>query len=176
MGRTTDLPPPTQLERLRRWLRWVGVRRWIEALHPLILGIVAGSSFRWVELTELQALKINDDVLPLAVSVAAILAGFQGAMHAIFLAVIRSRTVRHLRDKNAYASLMRYIWSGVVSLVLFVAVAMIVISLNALDLLPDWPRTIYGVLVGLFTFSLLASSRIMLLLLRLLKHADEQLE
>jgi hypothetical protein len=171
-----ELPPPTYYERFKRRVRRHGVYRHVEGWLPLLLAVAAGAAMRWVEVSEVQAAKLNADVLPLAVSVAAILAGFQGAMHAIFLAVIRTRTVRYLREKNAYGSLMQFIWTGVVSLVAFVAVAMTVISLNAVDLLPQFPRVIYGVLVGLFTFALLSSSRIMLLLLRLLKHADEQVK
>jgi hypothetical protein len=172
MEMTTTLPPPTNRELLNRFVRRIGICSWIEALHPIVFGIGAGVSFHWVSLTDVQVSNINEDVLPLAVSVAAILAGFQGAMHAIFLAVIGSRTVLFLRKKNAYKSLMRYIRSGVISLVVFVAMAMMVIVLSALSLLPDWPRTVYGFLVGLFTYSLLATTRIMLILLRLLDHAD----
>lgn len=95
-------------------------------------------------------------------------------MHAIFLAVIRTRTVRYLRNKNAYRSLMRYIRSGVISLILFVAIAMLVISAAALDMVPNWHRGVYAVLLGIFTFSLLAGNRVLMLLLRLLQEADEE--
>jgi hypothetical protein len=168
-----ELPPPMHIERLRATLdRW-GVRRHWECWHPLIVGVTLGSVMLFVRITDQQAEKINSAVLPLAVSVAAILAGFQGAMHAIFLAVIRTKTVRYLREKNAYQSLMRYIRSGVVSLVAFVAVAMFVITAASLDLMPSWYRFTYGLLVAIFTFSLLAGTRIMMLLLRLLQHADD---
>ena len=138
-----------------------------------MLGFVCAIVVSRIGITKLQFSSLIKDVLPVAISVAAIFAGFQGAIHAILLSMLRSRVVRAMRE-DVYKRLIGFIRAGFGTLTLFVAVALGVLVLISLDLFPDkaakWTS---ASLIGLFIWALLASVRVTLVEVKMLHHSDE---
>ena len=139
-----------------------------------MLGFVCAIVVSRIGITKLQFSSLIKDVLPVAISVAAIFAGFQGAIHAILLSMLRSRVVRAMRKEDVYKRLIGFIRAGFGTLTLFVAVALGVLVLISLDLFPDkaakWTS---ASLIGLFIWALLASVRVTLVEVKMLHHSDE---
>lgn len=167
------LPPSGWLE--RTILRWRRVRPYYERWHPLASGLVAFLVVHHMTMSRTAFDAVMLSTAPAAISVAAIFAGFQGAVHAILLSMLRSRVVRGLKKTGAYDRLIGYVKAGIVSLTLFVAAALLTLFANSLGLLGDgWLKFIASVLIGLFTFSLMASLRIMMLEVSMLEVADDE--
>ncbi len=135
---------------------------------------------------------LMEDVIPTSVSVAAILAGFQGTIHTIMLSLRDGRVIRSLKEHGHYDRLISYVNAGVVSLLSFVVVSLIALSFKAvslrpLDLVPEWlsgpvaqllskigfvpsgSAAMTAFLAGLLIYSLLASHRIVRIIVRILR-------
>lgn len=176
-------------------------RRW-ESMYPLLLGLGLFLLCWFTEFGESGYTDLLSKAAPTAISVAAILAGFQGTIHAILLAMQRSRAVRRLKMTGHYNRLIHFIAQGVTSLLLFVGVAIAVVTIEAteshpwalvparmsnaantllgcLSLSASWEVFNVALLVGLFTYSMLSSFRVIRLILLMLKleadteHKDE---
>ena len=108
-----NLSPPGLFERMHRACRVHGVALWAEKLYPTALGTVAGLMAGTSTFTEAQVDALVTDVLPVAISVTAILAGFQATAKAMMLAIIRSEAVEFLKRTGHYGSVVGYLWGGV---------------------------------------------------------------
>jgi hypothetical protein len=167
-----NLPPLTRQQRLKAWARENSVKRRWEEWHPYAIAGVLFIVCLFITLDANTFQSVMKDLTPVAVSVAAIMAGFQGAMHAILLSASGSRKMKRLRTTDTFKLLMRYIRSGIVSLVIFVAVAMLIMTVYAVGKWPGLYRIPFALLLGTFAFSLASSLRIMLLLLSLIDDDD----
>lgn len=171
-----QLPPPTTHEKYVRFRRRLKVgERW-EKLYPLLGGLLCALLIWKGNVTKVTFEKLIKDAVPSAIAVAAIFAGFQGAIHAVLLSMLNSRIVRIMRrgQGEPYARLIGFMRSGFGTLILFVAMALGVVVVYDLDLLPDKAiRLVSAACTGLFAWSLLASVRISMIEVQLLKMPDE---
>jgi hypothetical protein len=184
----SSLPPKTRLERFReRLVAWKVSEYW-ESWYPTGCG---GLTFIVVLLYPISAVSYKafiKDVVPTAVSVAAILAGFQGTIHTILLSIRKSRAVRELQQSGHFTKLVSFVGSGVLSLLIFVAVAMGVLAFRAAtldtgvggsklgqDVIPSiWSATrlFSAMLTALFVHAIASSIRIIRLVVLLLKVSE----
>lgn len=170
-----ELPPPTATERRRRvslkfdpvWNAW-------EECYPWVGGISVGwLCYHSASVDSAKFGHVLTDVLPLAISVAAIFAGLQGAMHAILLSMLKSRAARTLKQRHLWGRLIRYVRLGITSLVAFVALGMTIIVMRTVGHIFTAFEGITAALVGVFAFSIIASLRIMLLEIKMLSVPDD---
>lgn len=174
---TTDpkqLPPPSNKERIKKLIARLHLGLWWEKLYPLLAGIACGWLIYRTAIDKRVFGALLKDVIPAALSIAAIFAGFQGAVHAILLTMLRSRIVRAMRRTDAYDRLISFVRAGFTTLITFVIAALTVLVLNSFDALSDravkWSAAI---LIALFVWSLLASVRITLLEVKMLASPDD---
>jgi hypothetical protein len=152
-------------------------RRW-EQIYPLVCGGACGIACGWAaskwSITDTNYAALVKDVLPVIVSVASVLAGFQAAGQAIMVSVIasRSRAIAFMRGADTYKLLTKYIWEGLALLMLAIALATAVLVVRSVapDFKREWTQpVVVGLLAAAFVASFLASYRIMRLMVRLLE-------
>ena len=168
-----QLPPQTNRERVVQFFRGLHLGKFWEWSYPFI---GAALSVWWVckhRIGYPQFDKLLKNSVPLAVSVAAVLAGFQGTVHAMLLAMLDKEPVTFLRQIGLYGRLVRFVRWGITSLLTFVAVALAVLGADDLGRINGYYITILAILLGLFVYALLASFRIVLIIVRMLHEAGK---
>lgn len=175
-------PPPNFYERWADLKIRLRLNERVEKWWPLGAGIAAGALSLCCRFTADNYDALLSRVAPTAISVAAIFAGFQGTTHTILLSMRDSRVMRVLRSEGAFDTLVGYVGRGVMSLVLFVAVSMIALTVQATQPQPEgasggasasWAgKLVIGLVVGLFVYALGASWRIVNLVMRMLRVSD----
>jgi len=169
-----QLPPKSHQERIGEISRkFDPIREFWERIYPWVGGIVFGLLCSRIPIDAKGFERVFSDVIPLAIAVAAIFAGLQGAMHAILLSMLKSRAARRLKQRNYWERLIGYVRLGITSLVVFIAFGMIMIVLHAAGKCPEFYVSITSGLIGLFSFSVIASLRIMLLEIKMLAIPDD---
>jgi hypothetical protein len=164
------LPEPGWGERSRRWARAMHVAAHYERWYPLGWALVAGALSCCWPLDRNQVDRLISIVLPVAISVAAILAGFQTTAQSVMLALMDSPSARFLRRTGHYDTLVGFHWVAIASLLVFIAVALAILAAKAIgDGVNQHGRLIPGVLVCLFILATAASFRVMRLMFKLLK-------
>jgi hypothetical protein len=165
------LPPPNIWEKFSRFRdkHKVGLR--CEYWYPLALGIGSLVATLFVQIGQAQFDKLMNDAAPIAISVAAIFAGFQGAIQAILLSMVKSRVIKQLKEADLFDPLIGYVRDGTMTLIIFVAAAMLVVLLRSFGIGIVHQKLIAGILVGLFVYSIAASVRIVLIMMRLIRTA-----
>lgn len=158
MDSSTDPPIP----RLRRWIRTkLRPRQRIEKWYPCVAGFVGGTvGWDWARDTVISE-ALTDDVLPMATTVTAILAGFQASAQSVLLALIGNDVWAYLKRNGHSNRLLGYHWETIWTLFAFVALALIVLAIRATSAVPATPHPVLmGILIGLLAWSLMASHRI----------------
>jgi len=121
------LPNPTRVEQFRKRMRGLNLRLWIERLYPGIGGFLL-AAFVWKSgITVSEGTTVVDKVLPIVVSAAAILAGFEATAQSVMLALLDSEAAQFLKKAGKYKLLVHYHWRAILSLMLFVAFSIIVL-------------------------------------------------
>lgn len=174
MTNPSSLPPPSNRYKLNKLMDRIRLSRLWEMWYPLLGGVAVAATVYAASVNKESFDKLLKDVVPAALSIAAIFAGFQGAIHAILLTLLRTRIVRAMRKTDSYKLLISYVGAGFATLMLFVSCSLSVLAITAFDLYPEkLVRSGAAVLIGLFAWSLLASVRITVLEVKLLNHPDE---
>jgi hypothetical protein len=168
-----SLPSPSHRERVVATIRRRRIPEYWEMLYPWVFGLAAGVGAFQLPVDKTTFGNLLKDAAPAAISVAAIFAGFQGAIHAILLSMLRSRVVRNLKRSGSYDRLIGFIRSGILSLTVFVAVSLLAVFLNALNLWSGGWAFATAALIGLFTHSLMSSVRVMMLEVAMLQVPDD---
>ncbi len=179
-----DLPPVTRLEKAGNVLERFHARERWEAWGPLLVGVVCGLIVATWRISVSNYSSIMRDVMPTAISVAAILAGFQGTTHSILLSMREGRVLRHLKQRGLVPRLVSFIKTGVVSLLGFVAVSLIALVNVATSpniqpasatstMVSFGARMLVAALAGIFIYSMLASIRIVQLVVKMLTIEDK---
>ena len=164
-----DLPGPSLLEKSRTLMTRWRVDERAESLYPWILAMIAGATAWYSPLSDTERKDVLDGVIEPAISVASILAGFQATALTVLLSVTGSEAVKFLKKAGKYDLLLKYIVSSFIGLVLFVLVAFVVLAAEKAGNSAVLGRTTYATLAVLFTFALVASYRISILMIKLLK-------
>jgi hypothetical protein len=164
-------PAPTLQEKFSRFRQKHKVGLRYESWYPLILGAAAFAATRFATIGETEFGKLMDDAAPIAISVAAIFAGFQGAIQAILLSMAKSRVIRKLKEADLFEPLVSYVRDGMMTLIIFVVMAMLVVLLRSLGIDIPHQKFISGLLVGSFVYSIAASVRIVLIMMKLIRAA-----
>ena len=86
----------------------------------------------------------------------------------MLLSMARSRAVRHLQKLNKYTKLVGYVNEAVVVLLVFIVSSIVVLGIEATHPTMLYPHTTFAVLLGLFACCLLASYRIMRIVVTML--------
>ena len=161
-------PPPTTREKIAEFLEAHDVGLRYEQWYPASLGVVGFliAFFIHIGLDEFD--KLMKDVMTDAVTVAAILAGYQATIQVILLSMTKSRVIRKLKTHKLYGDLLAYIRVGTSSLILFIAIAMIVVYYYAAGGFHTHFRFVASLLAGLFVYSMAASARIMFIIMKLI--------
>lgn len=144
-----------------------------ERWYPLAGGAVSVVAVRYSGLSLAEGTTVVDKVLPITVSAAAILAGFQATAQSVMLALLDSAAAKFLKRAEKFDLLVKYHWSAILALLLFVAVSIGVLisrSLAAPDSTVSWWTL--GILVFLLGWASLASVRITRLMVKLLLLKD----
>lgn len=167
------LAPLSPRASVRKRIRELRIKFYWEQSYPYVLGVAAGAATGALfDLSGIEFDRLNQDVVPVSVTIAAILAAFQGASPAILISVGTSRAVRALRADGYYEVMIRYLRESIIVLFGYIAVSSVFLVINAV--LPDsWPdgqacQWMFGALVMLFTTAFLTSYRITLLMAKLL--------
>lgn len=184
-NRIGELPEATRKERgKRKWRKRWGKR--CEMYHPLCGGVLAAGLIWVTGIGETGYVKLLGTVLPAAITVAAILAGFQGTTHAILLTLLRSKIVQQLKRAGLYDDLIGYVYRAVIALLGFVVVAVAIMAVDIVKADPwgwivgggaltlgkvkiTWPTVNAGILGGGFVYATLVSARVMRLVVKLLR-------
>ena len=164
----SDLPSPGWYERNFRATK---PARIAERFYPAVGGVACFVLYSSIGTHTPAYDDIVQNVLPSAVSVAAVLAGFQATAQSIMLAVVGSDTIQRLKQSQHYLVLISYLWETVISLLLFVSLGLFVQwrqAAGAPTLIPE--RWWLAILAGVLVWSGFSSLRIMFLMVKILRN------
>jgi hypothetical protein len=161
------------MERIRAF--WQGReldRRW-EVWRPRALGLLAAAVAAWAGLQHTSVTAIVTGVLPVALTVTAILAGFVTTAQSMLLVLMDRPVIARLRVSGHYDSLVGYFREVGHSMTCFIAVAISVLVLHACSLqLPVHDRLVPASLAGCFIWVCVSGLRMNSLMFKLLLHKD----
>jgi hypothetical protein len=167
------LPRPRIVERIRVF--WQGRelgRRW-EAWRPRALGLLAAAVAARAGLQHTSVTAIVTGVLPIALTVTAILAGFVTTAQSMLLVLMDRPVVARLRASGHFEPLVGYFREVVRSMACFIAVAISVLVLDACGVrLLQHDRLVPAALAGCFIWVCFSGLRMNRLMLKLLLHKD----
>jgi hypothetical protein len=169
VDRHGELPPPGPLERLQTWYEDVQGARRHEQYGPSAWALVAGgvAGGLGLSLTAVQGLVVS--LVPSALTVAALLAGFQTTALSLMLVLMKTPALVALRDTVHYGRLVQYFWAASRTLCAFIAVALLVLALTSIHVqIPGHTRIVPAVLAFTFVRSALSSLRVNRLMTKLL--------
>jgi hypothetical protein len=122
---------------------------------------------------QLHALVVQ--VVPVTITVAAILAGFQATAESLLLAQVESRLVRSLSESGHYQKLVDYFRESARSLSWFIALAIAVLVMDACRVrVPYHERLVPAALAFFFVWAFAANSRVSRLMIAILRKAGAQ--
>ncbi len=166
---TESLPDPSRREKLNKF-RKNKLRGIIEQWCPYLFGIsafVCSLSFVQISLVQYQA--FVDNVLPIAVTIASVFAGFQMTAPAILVAIDDSASILYLKKRGSYKKFVHYIRESIISTILFILLSTALILIHAFDSNPPVNRlTLFSLSSGLFVLMIASSVRIVWFMLRIL--------
>lgn len=170
----SSLPPPSGFAKLKKWFREHRVALFLEGTHPLLLGTAAAIAVWWSVLTEDQVSKLLEDVLPTAVTVATVLAGFQATAQSVLIALIDSPAWRYLQRLKHDHRLVNYHWETIVSLLVFVGISLGILIAKAVGVpVEKSVNVVPAVLAASLVHAALCSVRIARLMVVLLRQKDQ---
>jgi hypothetical protein len=88
----------------------------VEGWYPLAFGAITCFGLAHFAVSDEVFRSIMDRVMPTAISVAAILAGFQGAGQAVLLGILESGTISYLKRTGHYKRLVLFLWRAILLL------------------------------------------------------------
>ena len=147
-------------------------RRW-EAWHPVVFGL----GFLWwawgMPVSATQQAALYNHVLPIALTLASILAGFQATGHSVLLAIVGSSAWEHLQRLGLADQVVRFHWEAIRALMLFIALALVVLVAHALGHAhgAGWDQA-PAVLGGVLVWAGAGSYRVVRLMVKLLRKKD----
>jgi hypothetical protein len=166
------LPPPGVIERVRTFCQVRQLARRWEAWRPLTLGFLAAVVVACAGLRHTSVTAIVVDVLPVALTMTVILAGFAVAQSLLLLSVERP-VIARLRASGHYDALVGYFCEATRSAVCFVTVAISILFLHACGMrVPAHDRLVPSALAGCFVWACLSARRITRLMLKLALCSD----
>jgi hypothetical protein len=134
---------------------------------------LAAAVAAWASLPHTSVAAITTSVLPVALTVIAVLGGFVTTAQSLLLVLTDKPVVARLRESGHYQSLIGYFSEVGRSMVCFFAVAISVQILHACNLrLPLHDRSVPALLAGCFIWVCLSSVRMNRLMFKLLLHKD----
>jgi hypothetical protein len=155
------LPPPGVVERVRTFCQDRQLARRWEAWRPLSLGFLAAIVVACAGLQHTSVTAIVVDVLPVALTMTVILAGFVAVAHSLLLVSVERRVIARLRASGHYDALVGYFCEAGRSAVCFAAVAISILVLHACGLrLPVHDRLVPAALAGCSAWACLSALRI----------------
>ena len=164
-----ELPPSGRLEAFRRRLHVLEFERLQEEWSPLIWAVVAGLAGALAGLSATSVNEIVGVVVPVAISVAAVMAGFQTTGQSLMLVLIDSPVIRSLRASGHYERLVSYFWASIRTLAVFIGLALAVLVLKSCRLrVPFHERAVPALLAFSFAWAAAASLRMNRLMIKLL--------
>ena len=147
-------------------------RRW-EAWRPRALGLLAAAGAASAGLQHASVDAIATGVLPVALTVTAILAGFVTTALSMLLVLLDKPVVTRLRASGHYESLVGYFREVIHAMGCFVGVATGVLVLHACKKLLPWhDYLVPASLAGCFVWVCASGLRMNRLMLKLLLHKD----
>ncbi len=170
---TDKLPSLSRFGRLRRWCRRHRLGLRLEAWYPRLLAIVAGVVIWRTDLSEAHVGTLIADILPIAVTLATVLAGFQATAQSVLVALIDSAAWKYLQRIEHDQRLVDYHWESILSLLLFITLSLAVLIAKAVSVqVASFTSLLPAAFGGLLIHSGLCCFRIMRLMVYLLKHKD----
>lgn len=169
-----SLPKKPLVARIKGFVRTKSVVHAIEAAYPFIVAIAAGFAvWKWSHLSPDHVLKLIEHVLPIAVTVAAVLAGFQATAQSVLISLLDSNAWRYLQRNNHDARIVDFHWAAIWSLLIFVLVSLGIIVVQAVGFdLASRTRLIPVVLVIMFTLAVLCAHRVAYVMVKILRKKD----
>lgn len=169
-----DDPPPGKFLRLVRWIQRAELARLREKCAPLAWGIATAAFGFSAGLSHYKVNAIVAGVLPVAITVAAVLAGFQSTAHSLMFVLIETPVVRSLRVSGHYDRLVAYFKESSRSLSWFIALAVVAMILQACRITLPWhDRVVPAALSFLFVWAFAANCRVNRLMVKLLLRAGK---
>jgi hypothetical protein len=167
------LPNPGLIEQIRSVSdSWELPRRW-EEHHPRALALLAAVVAGLIGLPHESVTRITSDVVPPLLTVTAILAGFAATAESLLLALMDYPIIKSLRDSGRFEKLVGYFREVGRSMGSLIAVATLVLVLQACDArLPLHGRFVPALLGGCFLWVCLSGVRTNRLIFKLLLKRD----
>lgn len=166
----SPLPATGRVEAVRAWCKQHRVAAHCERWFPYGLAALAGALTCCWNLDPTQMDRLVGTVVPVAISVAAILAGFQTTAQSVMLALLDSSSAKFLRRTGHYDTLIGFHWAAITSLLAFIGVALGILAAKAIaDAINQHGRLVPSVLSLLFVLAVAASFRVMHLMFKLLR-------
>lgn len=151
----------------KRYVEWK-LDAIIESWYPEVFGAFVLLAVWLMGVDEKTYDKLMKQLLPVAISVAAIFAGFQGTVYSIMLSLYDRRVIKKLRDWGVYEKLVDYITWANRYLISFISISFLVLYVNIISS-SDWRNLILAVLSSVAITSFIASCRVMSLITKILK-------
>lgn len=153
---------------MKGWRQETGDRLW-EASSPFLLGLCAGLAGLLARLPADSVDRLVRDVVPVAISVAAVLAGFQTTAQSLMLVLIDTPAMKALRATGHYEKLVGFFWASMRTLARFIAFALVVMVCDACRYRLPWhERTVPALLAFSFVRAALTTIRMGRLTIKLL--------
>lgn len=166
------LPPLPLLGRLKKIIGRSRVRLLHEKDRPFRRGLLA-ALVAWVAFPATFVDKLTVDVLPTAVTVAAILAGLMSTAQSILLALIDKPVIAYLKAEKHYDTLIDYQRASFRTQLWFIAASLLVMVLRADGFHPPlYTRLVPAALAFLWVWAWSSTSRQMELMFKLLRKKD----
>jgi hypothetical protein len=168
-----ELPPPGFVERFLGHVERLQVARRWEQWHPLGLAIIVGMVTALVGLSRKSVDATVTLVLPTAVTVAAMLAGFLTTAQTLLLVLISTPAVQSLRRSGHFDRLVRFFWEVGRAFICFIGAALVSMAVTVCGgTFPAHDRLLPAVLAGTFVWAALTSVRMSRLITKLLLNKD----
>jgi len=176
-GESTPVQKTFRLQ-MEDWLRNHAVPRWWESVWPSLVGIVVFIAMFFIPRHGGAWRGAVVDVIPTAVSAAAILAAFLASSQSILLVVGDSQSMRRFRKTSHLKRLNTFVAGAWKSLLLFVVLGMTLLVLRSLtESTPVWDRVIAWLMhfaCALLAYGLSSSTRVLQVMLRLMALPSHQ--
>jgi hypothetical protein len=173
--------PPIQPDTWLQWLYAVCVRAlkatFGERNHPWVLGIAGGlAAGVGLFLSERDAEDAIKSVLPTALSVVSIFAGFQSIALSIMIATLSSEIAQRLRKWGELTRVADYLKEAVLSVALFAFAGIVTLVAIYIGFCMPWlTRSEFALLVFLFLWTSLAALRLSMVMVKLFRYHLERL-
>lgn len=170
------LPPDNWYERFQDWCDRHKVAERTERYYPKVIAAVGGLVAASLSYSSKGLDGAVTNVLPTALSVVSIFAGFQAISLSIMIGASTTEVAKRLSRWGELSRVADYLWESILAVVLFTLMGIGFLMFHSLSIrLPLHSRVEPGLLASTFVWAILATIRLSHLMVKLFRYHLEHL-